>query len=204
MPIIPAVPLVVHRHSCALHHPPHHHIQREERQPHCHVIHTPKRPNAHISMAKSTTIVLPCCFLWVQTAVYQHFGRLVYEPKRVTALSLPHLGVRLGQTLDTSWTLRHWTQTSKHPSFYPPFRRLDHDTSLAALQTSLARQIRLHTSNTPCNRKYTPYFAPKCRFSSLAQIPKSSPIPLSGLQCKKSDFLNTFSGLTPVIFEIEV
>lgn len=43
MPIIPAVPLVVHRRIYALHHPPHHHIQREERQPHRHVIHTPLR-----------------------------------------------------------------------------------------------------------------------------------------------------------------
>lgn len=43
MPIILAVPLVVHRRIYALHHPPHHHIQREERQPHRHVIHTPLR-----------------------------------------------------------------------------------------------------------------------------------------------------------------
>ena len=85
MPIILAVPLVVHRHIYALHHPPHHHIQREERQPHRHVIHTPLRPNDHISIAKSITIVLPYRPLWTQSAVFQYIGRSVYEPKRVTS-----------------------------------------------------------------------------------------------------------------------
>lgn len=51
-------------------------------------------------MAKSTTIVLPCRYLWTQLAVFQYFGRLVYEPKRVTALSLPHLE----SILDIPWT----------------------------------------------------------------------------------------------------
>lgn len=61
-----------------------------------------------------------------------------------------------------------------------------------------------HTLDTPCslgNGKYTPYFARKCRFSSAVNVTKKSQILLSGLQRKKSDFLNTFSGLTPVFFE---
>lgn len=82
----------------------------------------------------------------------------------------------LGHTLDTPCSLGN----RLIPPFHPPFGRLDHE---------------------PCNGKYTPYFARKCRFSSAVNVTKKSQIPLSGLQCKKSDFLNTFSGLTPVFFE---
>lgn len=81
-----------------------------------------------------------------------------------------------------SWT---YPGHALQPWLIPPFGRLlDHE-----------------YTNKSCNRKYTPYFAPKCRFSSAVKIAKISQIPLSRLQRKKSDFLNTFSGLTPVIFE---
>lgn len=53
----------------------------------------------------------------------------------------------------------------------------------------------------PCNGKYTLKSASNCCFSSAVNVTKKSQILLSGLQCKKSDFLNTFSGLTPVFFE---
>lgn len=111
-----------------------------------------KRP---YSMAKSITIVLPYCYSWAQHAVFQPFGRSVYEPERVTS----PLFRWLDSILDTSWTyLGHALQPHKEP----------------------------------CNRKYTPYFAPKCRFSSAVNATKKSQILLSGFQCKKSDFLNTF------------
>lgn len=81
-----------------------------------------------------------------------------------------------------SWTyVRHILDTPCSlgnrliPPFHPPFR-LDHE---------------------PCNGKYTLKSVSNCCFSSAVKIAKTSQIPLSGLQCKKSDFLNTFSGLTP-------
>lgn len=82
-------------------------------------------------------------------------------------------------TLDTPCSL----DNRLIPPFYPPFGWT------------------LRPRDEPCNGKYTPYFARKCRFSSAVKIAKISQILLSGLQRKKSDFLNTFSGLTPVFFE---
>lgn len=87
------------------------------------------------------------------------------------------IGGHLRHILDIPWTR---LLPRLIPPFHPPFGRLDHE---------------------PCNGKYTPYFARKCRFSSAVNVTKKSQIPLSGLRRKKSDFLNTFSGLTPVFFE---
>lgn len=76
------------------------------------------------------------------------------------------------------------------------------DTPIVKADSALSSALwTLRPRNEPCNGKYTLKSASNCGFSSAVKIAKISQIPLSGLQCKKSDFLNTFSGLTPVFFE---
>lgn len=118
----------------------------------------------------------PHRYLYYNSLYINTLDALLMTPKGSQTFRFGIFGGHLGHTLDTPCSL----DNRLIPPFYPPFGRLDHE---------------------PCNGKYTPYFARKCRFSSAVKIAKISQIPLSGLQCKKSDFLNTFSGLTPVFFE---
>ena len=125
MPIILAVPLVVHRHSYALHHPPHHHIQREERQPHRHVIHTPLRPHAHIPWQKALLLYYLVVFFGRNSLYFNTLGALCMNPKGSQAFC--------SDDWRASWTyVRHILDTPCSlgnrliPPFHPPFRSLDH------------------------------------------------------------------------------
>lgn len=155
MPIIPAVPLIVHRHIYVLHHPPHHqHTARRETAT------SPRysyalTPNAHISWQKALLLYYLVVYYVCNTLYVNILDALYMNPKGSQVFCFDDWI----SILDTSWTyLGHALQPHKEP----------------------------------CNRKYTPYFAPKCRFSSAVNATKKSQILLSGLQCKKSDFLNTF------------
>ena len=103
--------------------------------------HTPLGVIESTNSTKCITYVLLTSLFVLQLAVYQRFSLAVCDPKRVTSPFASSFGGHLGQTLDTSWTLRHWTQTSKHPPFYPPFGRLDHERVLQRQIYALFRLV---------------------------------------------------------------
>lgn len=103
MPIILAVPLVVHRHIYALHHPPHHHIQREERQPHRHVIHTPLRQTP-IFHGKKHYYCITLLLLLSATRCISVLWTLCIWTQKGHKPFVSILGGHLGHMLDTSWT----------------------------------------------------------------------------------------------------
>ena len=117
MPIIPAVPLVVHRHIYALHHPPHHHIQREERQPHRHVIHTPLRQTPIFHGKKHYYCITLLLFLSATRCISVLWTLCIWTQKGHKPF-VSILGGHLGHILGTPCSLGN--------RLIPPFRSFDH------------------------------------------------------------------------------
>lgn len=177
-----------------------------------HPCRSPRRPPSHLCASSSSTSSHTARR---ETATSSRYSYALTPNAHIPwqkALLLYYLIVILERntlyfsTLDALYMNPKGSQAFHFHIWSPSWTNLGHVLDISALNANkqasvlLSALSTLRPRNEPCNRKYTPYFAPKCRFSSLAQVTKNSQIPLSGLQCKKSDFLNTFSGLPPRIF----
>lgn len=108
MPIILAVPLVVHRHIYALHHPPHHHIQREERDSHIATLFIRPYVKRPYSMAKALLLYYLIVFFGHNSLYFNTLDTLFMNPKGSQAFCFDDWRAswtHLGHTLDTPCSL---------------------------------------------------------------------------------------------------
>lgn len=102
--IIPAIPLVVYRHIYALHHPPHHHIQREERDSHIATLFI--RPYAKRPYSREKVLLLYYLIVILErnTLYFSTLDALYMNPKGSQAFRFNIFGGHLRHILDIPWT----------------------------------------------------------------------------------------------------